>query len=50
MPSTSRGPRRSLPALERALGAGRAALIDVAIDPEERQMGRTVSQLRDMGY
>ncbi len=38
------------PALERALGAGRAALIDVAIDPEERQMGRTVSQLRDMGY
>ncbi len=38
------------PALQRALGAGRAALIDVAIDPEERQMGRTVSQLRDMGY
>ena len=38
------------PALQRALAAGRAALIDVAIDPEERQMGRTVSQLRDMGY
>ena len=38
------------PALQRALAAGRAALIAVAIDPEERQMGRTVSQLRDMGY
>ncbi|MYE46956.1 MAG: thiamine pyrophosphate-binding protein [Chloroflexi bacterium] len=43
-------PEEIAPALERALGAGRAALIDVAIDPEERQMGRTVSQLRDMGY
>ncbi len=38
------------PALQRALAAGRAACINVAIDPEERQAGRTVSQSRDMGY
>ena len=43
-------PEEIAPALERALAADRAALIDVAIDPEERQLGRTVSQLRDMGY
>ena len=43
-------PEEIAPALQRALASGRAALIDVAIDPEERQMGRTVSQLRDMGY
>ena len=43
-------PEEIRPALERALAADRAACINVVIDPTERQAGRTVSQLRDMGY